>query len=333
MWAFANSPEVRRAIHARPIEEIGAVDECEPAAGLPPPPCHRLLQLAAVGSAGALPALAGALQAWVHHSRPPPSLPTPPLPFVHVPIPAGTNGQRIHYTHNVPSMLPVHEDLIARGARAKGASLGAGLPEAEAAARLGAQPELLLLAQCTPLHRELAAAGRPELRPARPAPHRPAQRNPASARLSAPLQPTGLTALIYSGDHDMAVPHTGSEAWTAALGATLGLERPWAPWFSDKQAGDGWSWVHGRRREKGSWAAPGARAAGGGRRPRAPLRAPLLSRAPNRPLAAVLQVAGYAVHYTGLVYATVRGAGHMVPENKPAEALDMLARFLRALRL
>ncbi|MEW5320025.1 MAG: hypothetical protein WDW38_011130 [Sanguina aurantia] len=28
----------------------------------------------------------------------------------------------------------------------------------------------------------------------------------------------GLHALIYSGDHDMAVPHTGSEAWTSGMG-------------------------------------------------------------------------------------------------------------------
>lgn len=26
-----------------------------------------------------------------------------------------TNGDRIRYTHNVPSMLPVHRDLLARG--------------------------------------------------------------------------------------------------------------------------------------------------------------------------------------------------------------------------
>ena len=45
------------------------------------------------------------------------------------------------------------------------------------------------------------------------------------------------------------------------------------------------------------------------------------------------QVAGYAVHYRGLVYATVRGAGHMVPESKPAEALAMVTRFLGRLAL
>jgi hypothetical protein len=28
---------------------------------------------------------------------------------------AGTNGERIHYTHDAGSMLPVHRDLIDRG--------------------------------------------------------------------------------------------------------------------------------------------------------------------------------------------------------------------------
>lgn len=36
------------------------------------------------------------------------------------------------------------------------------------------------------------------------------------------------------------------------------------------------------------------------------------------------QVAGYVVDYGhGLSYATVKGAGHMVPETNPREALDM----------
>ena len=41
----------------------------------------------------------------------------------------------------------------------------------------------------------------------------------------------GLTALIYSGDHDMCVPHTGSEAWTASL--KLPLVEAWRPWLFD----------------------------------------------------------------------------------------------------
>jgi serine carboxypeptidase-like clade 1 len=140
MWAFANDPAVRQAIHAEPIDKIGAFDEC-------------------------------------------------------------TNGARISYTHDAGSMLPVHRYLIEKG----------------------------------------------------------------------------LTAMVFSGDHDMAVPHTGSEAWTSWLGRQLGVERPWAPWHTGDR-----------------------------------------------------QVAGYAVHYRGLVYATVRGAGHMVPESKPAEALHLFARFLAA---
>ncbi|GFR49252.1 hypothetical protein Agub_g11267, partial [Astrephomene gubernaculifera] len=84
----------------------------------------------------------------------------------------------------------------------------------------------------------------------------------------------GLRALIYSGDHDMAVPHTGSEAWTAELGYEV--EAGWRPWFVADE-----------------------------------------------------QVAGYVVRYVhGLSYATVKGAGHMVPETNPREAFAMFQRFI-----
>lgn len=43
----------------------------------------------------------------------------------------------------------------------------------------------------------------------------------------------GLRVLIYSGDHDMCVPHTGSEAWTRGLG--LREKEPWRPWKVDGQ--------------------------------------------------------------------------------------------------
>lgn len=40
--------------------------------------------------------------------------------------------------------------------------------------------------------------------------------------LLASAAPAGLRGLIFSGDHDMAVPHTGSEAWTAWLVGAAG---------------------------------------------------------------------------------------------------------------
>ena len=43
----------------------------------------------------------------------------------------------------------------------------------------------------------------------------------------------GLKVLIYSGDHDMCVPHTGSEAWTSSLG--LKVKEAWRPWKVDHQ--------------------------------------------------------------------------------------------------
>ncbi|KAI3830921.1 hypothetical protein MKW92_046939 [Papaver armeniacum] len=44
------------------------------------------------------------------------------------------------------------------------------------------------------------------------------------------LTARGYRALIFSGDHDMCVPYTGSEAWTRSLGYKIVDE--WRPWFS-----------------------------------------------------------------------------------------------------
>lgn len=89
----------------------------------------------------------------------------------------------------------------------------------------------------------------------------------------------GLRALIYSGDHDLCVPHTGSEAWTRGLGRSR--LATWQPWFVEDH-----------------------------------------------------QVAGYVVEYEGnLTYATVKGAGHMVPETNPVEALAMFSRFVEGVPL
>lgn len=40
------------------------------------------------------------------------------------------------------------------------------------------------------------------------------------------------------------------------------------------------------------------------------------------------QVAGYVKHFDQLVFATVKGSGHMVPEDKPAAALALIVGFL-----
>lgn len=40
------------------------------------------------------------------------------------------------------------------------------------------------------------------------------------------------------------------------------------------------------------------------------------------------QVAGFYEEYRGLTFVTVKGAGHMVPQYKPAQAWRMFTRFL-----
>ncbi|CAL5191882.1 unnamed protein product [Lathyrus oleraceus] len=47
------------------------------------------------------------------------------------------------------------------------------------------------------------------------------------------LTSKGYSALIYSGDHDMCVPFTGTEAWTRSLGYKIVDE--WRPWLIDDQ--------------------------------------------------------------------------------------------------
>ena len=42
----------------------------------------------------------------------------------------------------------------------------------------------------------------------------------------------------------------------------------------------------------------------------------------------LLQVGGWTIAYDGLMFVTVRGAGHQVPTFKPKEALLMLRKFL-----
>ncbi|XP_016504046.1 serine carboxypeptidase-like 20 [Nicotiana tabacum] len=87
------------------------------------------------------------------------------------------------------------------------------------------------------------------------------------------LTARGYRALIYSGDHDMCVPFTGSEKWTRSLGYKIVDE--WRPWYVNEQ------------------------------------------------------VAGFIQGYdNNLIFLTIKGAGHTVPEYKPREALAFYARWL-----
>ncbi|KAL1834950.1 hypothetical protein ACET3Z_004601 [Daucus carota] len=47
------------------------------------------------------------------------------------------------------------------------------------------------------------------------------------------LTSRGIRALIFSGDHDMCVPYTGSEAWTRSMGYEIVDE--WRPWIVKEQ--------------------------------------------------------------------------------------------------
>ncbi|KAG2450264.1 hypothetical protein HYH02_004775 [Chlamydomonas schloesseri] len=106
----------------------------------------------------------------------------------------------------------------------------------------------------------------------------------------------GLRVLVYSGDHDMVVPHTGTTAWlygraSGGGGGRLGRpDGPLRPWTYKGQVA-GWT---------ASWPGPEGPAGAGVR---------------------------------GLRYASVKGAGHMVPQSRPAEALALLRAHLYGLEL
>ena len=40
------------------------------------------------------------------------------------------------------------------------------------------------------------------------------------------------------------------------------------------------------------------------------------------------QIAGFVTEYEGISFMTVKGAGHMVPSDKPRQALKMFKQFL-----
>ncbi|XP_038703782.1 serine carboxypeptidase 1-like isoform X2 [Tripterygium wilfordii] len=87
------------------------------------------------------------------------------------------------------------------------------------------------------------------------------------------LTTQGYRALIFTGDHDLRIPFTGTQGWTRSIGYNVVDE--WRPWFVNNQA------------------------------------------------------AGYLQGYANnLIFLTIKGAGHTVPEYKPQEALYFYSQWL-----
>ncbi|XP_059460990.1 serine carboxypeptidase-like 13 [Corylus avellana] len=99
---------------------------------------------------------------------------------------------------------------------------------------------------------------------------------PSSVEYHRNLSDTNLRALVYSGDHDMSIPHIGTQNWIRFLNLTI--SDVWRAWYVDGQ------------------------------------------------------VAGYTEKFSNgdytLIYATVKGAGHVAPEYKAKECSAMLDRWL-----
>ncbi|CAN0859056.1 Serine carboxypeptidase-like 20 [Linum grandiflorum] len=114
------------------------------------------------------------------------------------------------------------------------------------------------------------------------------------------LTQKGYRALIYSGDNDMCVPFTGSEAWTRSIGYKI-VDK-WRPWTSNGEV--------------------------------AGYYVPPINLFDEHIFVSVhLLSSTHFCRYTqgyanNLTFLTIKGAGHTVPEYKPKEALDLYSRFL-----
>ncbi|XP_039141753.1 putative serine carboxypeptidase-like 52 [Dioscorea cayenensis subsp. rotundata] len=96
---------------------------------------------------------------------------------------------------------------------------------------------------------------------------------PSNVKYQCKLTSQGYRAFVYSGDHDLVVPHIGTQTWIRSL--NYSIIDDWRSWFFGEQ------------------------------------------------------VAGYTRTYANnLTFATVKGAGHTVPEYKPRESLAMIKRWL-----
>jgi serine carboxypeptidase-like clade 2 len=126
--------------------------------------------------------------------------------------------------------------------------------------------------------------------------------------------------LVYSGDVDGVVPTLASRRWLATV-ANTDVADPWRPWMADDGQVGGWTerFAHRHRPTSGdgdgdtgdhghghSVANGSDRSSGGG---------------------------GHRASGGELVFATVRGAGHMVPSYQPTRAFALYRAFLRRQQL
>lgn len=129
-------------------------------------------------------------------------------------------------------------------------------------------------------------------------------------------------AVARSGDHDFVVPFTSTRAWVYSM--DLEVEKPYAAWIIDQQVCVSASVCEGRGR-------PGASAQATVPSPLPPSPWALLLPPTSLSRAFFSQVAGFYTKFKlggGLTFATVKGAGHMVPSSNPREALELVSRFM-----
>lgn len=124
-----------------------------------------------------------------------------------------------------------------------------------------------------------------------------------------PSSSNNLSIYQCSGDADGRVPVIGSRYCVEALG--LPIKTQWQPWYLDKQV-----WTSSWTEHLVNW-------------PWVVSVSVILKCRPNH----AMQVAGRFVEYHGMSMVTVRGAGHLVPLNKPAEGLMLINTFLNGEQL
>lgn len=218
MWAFCNDDAVREAIHAEPIHKIGAFDECGSLRGNP-----------AEGQS-ACKGMLYCVRNPLRKAQRPDAMP-----------------RMARRQESVQP--PVWGSLLSQPARQRQPSCACR--HQRGAHPLHSRPRLHAAGACRPdRQRQAPRPGSIHGQPGTAAllmPGRLRRRRRQWLDAARRPRPAGLTALIYSGDHDMAVPHTGSEAWTAAMGSRLGVVRGWAPWHvGDRQVCRVWACrVHG----------------------------------------------------------------------------------------